>query len=160
MKHCWVRVKIQTMKRSKIYKNKTYEEVSKIYNQLRKNYESKLLFNEASNFFIGEMEAIRKSLWNGTGREKMASIPYFIYKALALYEESYCLPLVIWTPALIGLFIAWRFITGECSLQSINNVISPHITQTCSPRDPFIDSLLHIFSFLGQLSILSTLLNE
>jgi hypothetical protein len=39
-----------------------FEEISKIYNQLRKNYESKLLFNEASNFFIGEMEAIRKSM--------------------------------------------------------------------------------------------------
>ena len=64
-------------------KNTNYEEVSKIYNQLRKNYESNLLFNEASNFFIGEMEAIRKSLWNGTRREKMASISYFIYKALA-----------------------------------------------------------------------------
>jgi hypothetical protein len=65
-----------------------YEEVSKIYNQLRKNYESKLLFNEASNFFIGEMEAIRKSLWNaGTIREKMASIPYSLYKGLALYGK-------------------------------------------------------------------------
>ena len=53
--------------------NGNYEEVSKIYNQLRKNYESKLLFNEASNFFIGEMEAIRKSL---TARQKIASIPY------------------------------------------------------------------------------------
>ena len=51
-------------------KNTKYEEVSKIYNQLRKNYESKLLFNEASNFFIGEMEAIRKSLWNGDKKGK------------------------------------------------------------------------------------------
>ena len=93
------------------------------------------------------MEAIRKSLWNGTRREKMASIPYFIYKALALYGESYFLPLVIWTPALIGFFIDWRFITGECSLQAINNVISPHITQTCSPRDPFIDSFAAYFQF-------------
>ena len=128
-------------------KNTNYEDVSKIYNQLRKNYESKLLFNEASNFFIGEMEAIKKSLWNGTRREKMASIPYSLYKALALYGESYFLPLVIWTPALIGLFIAWRFITGECSLQSVSNVISPHITQTCSPKDFFIDSFAAYFQF-------------
>jgi hypothetical protein len=84
-------------------KNTNYEEVSKIYNQLRKNYESKLLFNEASNFFIGEMEAIRKSLWNGKGRKKMASIPYFLYKALALYGENYFLPMVVWTPVLIGI---------------------------------------------------------
>ena len=83
--------------------NANYEEVSKIYNQLRKNYESKLLFNEASNFFIGEMEAIRKSLWNGKGRKKMASIPYFLYKALALYGENYFLPMVVWTPVLIGI---------------------------------------------------------
>ena len=92
------------------------------------------------------MEAIRKSLLNGKGRKKVASIPYFLYKVLALYGESYFLPLVIWTPALIGLFIAWRFITGECSLQSVSNVISPHITQTCSPRDLFIDKLRCIFS--------------
>ena len=86
--------------------NANYEEVSKIYNQLRKNYESKLLFNEASNFFIGEMEAIRKSLWNaGTIREKMASIPYSLYNGLELYGESYFLPLIIWTPATIFTFI-------------------------------------------------------
>jgi uncharacterized protein YjbI with pentapeptide repeats len=42
-------------------KKKNFEEVSKIYNELRKNYEIRLLFNEASNFFVGEMEAIRKS---------------------------------------------------------------------------------------------------
>ena len=60
------------------------------------------MFNEASNFFIGEMEAIRKSLWNaGTLREKMASIPYSLYKGLALYGESYFLPLIIWTPVTI-----------------------------------------------------------
>ena len=86
--------------------NANYEEVSKIYNQLGKNYESKLLFNEASNFFIGEMEAIRKSLWNaGTIREKMASIPYSLYNGLELYGESYFLPLIIWTPATILTFI-------------------------------------------------------
>lgn len=39
--------------------NSNYEEVSKIYNQLRKNYESKLLFNEASNFFRKSICKIR-----------------------------------------------------------------------------------------------------
>ena len=68
------------------YRN--YQEVSKIYNQLRKNYESKLLFNEASNFFIGEMEAIRKKLLNGTASQKLASVPYSLYKGLAFYGES------------------------------------------------------------------------
>jgi hypothetical protein len=128
-------------------KNTNYEEVSKIYNQLRKNYESKLLFNEASNFFIGEMEAIRKSLWNNTGRKKMASIPYFLYRALALYGESYFLPLVIWTPVLIGIFTAWRFIIGQCSVQSATDMISPHILHTCSRYDPFLDSFAAYFQF-------------
>ena len=129
--------------------NGNYEEVSKIYNQLRKNYESKLLFNEASNFFVGEMEAIRRSLWIGIReRKKIASIPYFLYKVLALYGESYFLPMVIWTPALIGLFIAWRFITGECSLQSVSNVISsPPTTHICTPKDFFIDSFAAYFQF-------------
>jgi hypothetical protein len=42
-------------------KDTSYEDVAKICNQLRENYESRLLFNEASHFFVGEMEAIRKS---------------------------------------------------------------------------------------------------
>jgi hypothetical protein len=77
----WRRYRIMTMiKKLKSLllgknKNTNYEDVSKIYNQLRKNYESKLLFNEASNFFIGEMEAIRKSLWNGKGRKKWHLYP-------------------------------------------------------------------------------------
>src|SRR5919198_3619438 len=92
-----------------------FEEISKIYNQLRKNYESRLLFNEASNFFVGEMEAIRKSHLNGSARQKLASLAYSLYKGLALYGESFFLPLVIWTPIVIGIFVAWRFITGQCS---------------------------------------------
>jgi hypothetical protein len=47
----------------------SYEDVEKIYNQLRKNYESRLHFNEASHFFTGEMEAIRKSLYRGRAKK-------------------------------------------------------------------------------------------
>jgi hypothetical protein len=119
-------------------KNTNYEEVSKIYNQLRKNYESKLLFNEASNFFIGEMEAIRKSLWNaGTIRENMASIPYSLYKALALYGESYFLPLLVWTPATILTFIFLRHYLGICSV--------PH--SPCNIMDQAVDSVASYFQF-------------
>jgi hypothetical protein len=80
-----------------------YEEISKIYNQLRKNYESKLLFNEASNFFIGEMEAIRKSKWySNKSISKLNVIQYLLYKYLALYGESIKLPLLIWMPIIIS----------------------------------------------------------
>ncbi|GIU71525.1 MAG: hypothetical protein KatS3mg003_1004 [Candidatus Nitrosocaldaceae archaeon] len=91
-----------------VYKN--YEEVSKIYNQLRKNYESRLLFNEASNFFIGEMEAIRKGLENDHGLRKLRSIPYLLYKWIAMYGESASLPLIVWTPIAIGSFLALRIV--------------------------------------------------
>jgi hypothetical protein len=53
-----------------------YQDVSRIYNQLRKNYESKLLFNEASNFFVGEMEAIRRSLLRDKGIKSKLSVGY------------------------------------------------------------------------------------
>ena len=117
-----------------------YEEVSKIYNQLRKNYESKLLFSEASNFFIGEMEAIRKSLWNaGTIREKMASIPYSLYKGLALYGESYFWPLIIWTPVTILTLIFLRHYFGICSV--------PHPHSPCNIVDQAVDSFASYFQF-------------
>jgi hypothetical protein len=149
------------------YRN--YQDVSAIYNQLRKNYESKLLFNEASNFFVGEMEAIRKSHLNGSPRQKMASMAYSIYKGLSLYGESYFLPLVVWTPIVIGIFVAWRFMTGQCSVESITDTsqilsnltsILSNLTSTkmavatshatapkCGPLDPFIDSFAAYFQF-------------
>jgi hypothetical protein len=84
---------------------RNFEEISKIYNQLRKNYESKLLFNEASNFFIGEMEAIRKSKWcNNKSISKLNTVPYLMYKYLSLYGESIKLPLLIWMPIIIVSF--------------------------------------------------------
>jgi len=118
--------------------NGNYEEVSKIYNQLRKNYESKLLFNEASNFFIGEMEAIRKSLLNGPARQKLSSVPYSLYKGLALYGESYFLPLIVWTPATILLFLLLRHYLGICS-------VDPH--SHCSIMDRIVDSFASYFQF-------------
>jgi hypothetical protein len=117
--------------------NYNYEEVSRVYNQLRKNYEISLLFNEASNFFIGEMEAIRKSLLGKRGG-KLRSIPYLIYKWLALYGESISLPLVIWTPILIGLFIVARIVLGACSIPS---------QETCPIFDKSVDSFAAYFQF-------------
>jgi len=91
-----------------------YQEVSRIYDQLRKNYEMHLLFNEASHFFIGEMEAIRKSLYKmGTGG-KLSSILYWLYKYIALYGENVFLPLIVWTPAIIIVFAILRILHGGC----------------------------------------------
>ena len=126
-------------------KNSNYEEVSKIYNQLRKNYESKLLFNEASNFFIGEMEAIRKSLLKGSGREKISSIPYSLYKGLALYGESYFLPLIVWTPAIILLFLLLRVQLEVCSVQPVHVAFVPY--SQCSMMDKIVDSFAAYFQF-------------
>jgi hypothetical protein len=93
---------------------KNYQEVSRIYNQLRKNYEMHLHFTEASHFFIGEMEAIRRSLWSKGIGDKLASIPYLLYKWIALYGESVFLPLVFWTPVIIIGFAVWRILVSNC----------------------------------------------
>jgi uncharacterized protein YjbI with pentapeptide repeats len=93
---------------------KNYQEVSRIYNQLRKNYEIHLHFTEASHFFIGEMEAIRRSLWSKGIGGKLASIPYLLYKYIALYGENVFLPLVLWTPTIIIGFAVWRMLVSNC----------------------------------------------
>jgi hypothetical protein len=93
---------------------KNYQEVSRIYNQLRKNYEMHLHFTEASHFFIGEMEAIRRSLWSKGIGGKLASIPYLLYKYIALYGENVFLPLVLWTPVIIIGFAVWRILVSNC----------------------------------------------
>ncbi len=108
-------------------KNKNYEDVSKIYNQLRKNYESRLLFNEASNFFIGEMEAIRRSLLNNSRlRDKLGSIPYWIYKWLSMYGESVFLPLIVWTPLIIVVFAFLRIMQGVGALDALTDSIAAY----------------------------------
>jgi uncharacterized protein YjbI with pentapeptide repeats len=117
--------------------NNNYEEVSRIYNQLRKNYEARLLFNEASHFFIGEMEAIRKSLLGKKVWRKLQSIPYWIYKWLALYGESIRLPLVIWTPIIIGIFVVMREAYGICATPD----------SLCNIGDRLIDSISAYFQF-------------
>jgi hypothetical protein len=93
---------------------KNYQEVSRIYNQLRKNYEMHLHFTEASHFFIGEMEAIRRSLWSKGIGGKLASILYLLYKYIALYGENVFLPLVLWTPIIIAGFAVWRMLVSNC----------------------------------------------
>jgi uncharacterized protein YjbI with pentapeptide repeats len=101
---------------------KNYQEVSRIYNQLRKNYEMHLHFTEASHFFIGEMEAIRRSLWSKGIRGKLASIPYLFYKYIALYGENVLLPLVVWTPIIIILFAVWRILVSSCYDRVIDSI--------------------------------------
>jgi hypothetical protein len=119
------------------------------------------------------MEAIRKSHLNGSARQKIASVAYSLYKFLALYGESYFLPLVIWTPIVIGISVAWRFLTGQCSVRSVTDtnqilsnltsilsnltsvlakvkvaVATSHATAPkCGPLDPFIDSFAAYFQF-------------
>jgi hypothetical protein len=82
-------------------KIRTYEDVSKIYHQLRKNYELTLRFDEASDFFVGEMESVRKSLSHAGFKGSCKSAIYFLYKIVGLYGESVFRPLVVLTPVLI-----------------------------------------------------------
>lgn len=116
--------------------NNNFEEVSRIYNQLRKNYEDILAFNEASNFFIGEMDVTRRYLASSSTKGKVSSIGYFLYKIVSLYGESAFLPLLIWTPALIFIFTLLRFDHGICSTMKDGS---------CLVADYFFDSLAAFF---------------
>jgi hypothetical protein len=88
--------------------NPDYKAIARIYNQLRKNLESELRFGEASDFFIGEMESIRKSLKSGSLSDKIKSLGYLTYYVLAKYGESVAVPLIIWTPSIITIFFLLR----------------------------------------------------
>jgi hypothetical protein len=99
-------------------KNKNFEDVIKIYNQLRKNYESKLLFSEASHFFVGEMESRRKWLKSRSkrGRDGIATFYHNSYRVLGWYGESVSLPLLIWAPLTIIAFTILRTLACQpCS---------------------------------------------
>jgi uncharacterized protein YjbI with pentapeptide repeats len=92
-----------------------YEEVSGVYNQLRKNYEAVLSFHHASDFYIGEMETTRRRLWHTDNlREKFKSIVYGMYKCLNLYGESTFVPLLLWSPLIITIFAILRIYFGHC----------------------------------------------
>jgi hypothetical protein len=91
-------------------KSKNYEDVSTIYNQIRKNYESKLLFSEASHFFVGEMESRRKSFRESNFFGRLTAFYYQIYRFVAWYGESVSLPLALWSPLIIGIFVALRLL--------------------------------------------------
>ena len=132
------------------HKNNNYEEISKVYNQLRKNYESQLLFNEASNFFIGELEAIKNSLRYDPAYEKRISyVLHSIYKYLVMYGESIFLPLFLWSFSTIIAFTLLRIALG------INS------TDYNLPQDQLIDSIELFFNCLVLLHLIQlTLLKE
>jgi hypothetical protein len=102
----------------------SWSEVSRIYSQLRKNYDQRFLFNESSHFFIGEMEAIKKFLRDGGDgkspserrRNKVTSYAaYSLYKWLGMYGESAVLPF-IWMGIIIGIFALIRLFSVICNL--------------------------------------------
>ena len=152
-------------------KYENYRDVSQIYNQLRKNYESRLAFDEASNFFVGEMEAVRKRLRNGTWKDKLASVGYSVYKYMGLYSENAALPLIFWTSIIIVVFAALRLLIGECfsldtqsaaaniPLLSTSN-LSDHLESagtSCSPLTSLIDSFASYFQFPRTENALDTI---
>lgn len=136
--------------------NTNYEDVSKIYYGLRKNYESRLLFNEASPFFIGEMECKRKAL--AKDKKSLDAVGYKIYKWLAFYGESVKMPLAIWTPAIVILFTFGRFIPEYVPPKDLFPPTMPlneldiikcgilDISRECF-HNSFIDSLSAFFQF-------------
>ena len=84
--------------------SKPFDEVMDIYDRLRKYYETRLSYNQASNFFIGKIDTERKKFRDGGIFEELKSFGYLVYKLLNLYGESTYLPLIVWTPIVIILF--------------------------------------------------------
>lgn len=58
----WKRNAILDELRLPYIKSPNFDDVSGIYNQLRKNYEANLFYDDASDFYVGNMEIIRKKL--------------------------------------------------------------------------------------------------
>jgi hypothetical protein len=78
--------------------------------------------------FVGEFEA-----------KKVSEI---LYKALALYGKSYFLPLIIWTPVTILVFLLLRHHLGICSVPA-----AAPIHSSCSIIDRMVDSFAAYFQF-------------
>jgi hypothetical protein len=74
-------------------KEVNYEEVLNLYRALRMNYESKLHFQEAGDFHIGEMETRRLALFHDKSQTcSIRWVKYFamwLYKVLSGYGERY-----------------------------------------------------------------------
>jgi hypothetical protein len=137
-----------------------FDEVSGIYNQLRKNFEANHFYDDASDFYVGNMETIRKKLsrsevWErkltrtevpekelkkarglkgreltgkelkemvskrrrslkGQGlRDRFKAAVYWTYKLLNQYGESTFVPLLVWSPLIIAIFVLIRVYFGH-----------------------------------------------
>ena len=73
----------------------------------------------------------------------MATIPYSLYKILALYGENIFLPMVIWTSIGILSFTALRYFGGICSVP----IPPPPLHGHCSIIDQLVDSFAAYFQF-------------
>ena len=127
--------------------SRNYEDVIKIYNQLRKNYESRLLFNDASHFFVGEMESRRKSLRNSGIIGWLTSVYYQFYRGIAWYGESISLPLIVWSPLTIIFFTFFRLFGCDhnSELESVLGTLDCPCDSNQNIWKQVIDSILAYF---------------
>jgi uncharacterized protein YjbI with pentapeptide repeats len=139
----------QVVKNSKIAKNKIrgenagfFDEICGIYNQLRKIYETRLSFREASDFYIGDMEMTRRKLWEHShdARERLTGIVYGMHKYLNLYGESTFIPLAVWSPIIIVLFAILRAYYDGCFFD----------LNKCDLAQNLVDSFFAYFQFPFQ----------
>ena len=80
------------------FKEFDYALIRQLYRRLRANYEDNLLYSEAGDFYIGEMEMRRKG-----ETSILKKLPILIYKVISNYGESYYRPLC-WIAAMLVLF--------------------------------------------------------
>ncbi|GAH52263.1 unnamed protein product, partial [marine sediment metagenome] len=83
----------------------TYEDCAEVYRLIRFNYESRLAYEQASDFHVGQMEIMLKSLANDNPKKWFLRL----YKYVSNFGESVGRPL-IWFGGLWLLFsLFWAF---------------------------------------------------
>jgi uncharacterized protein YjbI with pentapeptide repeats len=114
-------------------KNNNYSLIAQLYRRLQANYINNYNYAEASDFYIGEQEMMRKA--KGKIRQYLSTS--FLYKLISYYGESYWQPLILLSFVLL-------FFTGIFLYNGINLGSTPQASTVAetvnyewswSPRD-------------------------
>ncbi len=122
---------------------KKYKEVLSLYRKLRINYESKLQYQEAGAFYIGEMEMRRLLLLQNNKRKIISDFEYFfmwLYKFLSDYGENYLKILGRFT-AMVVIFAIFFMFTGLHRVHDNLNHSKKTISYSLSLQPPSVENI-------------------
>lgn len=95
----WLRCKI---KREKEPPKPEYNLIAQLYRHLQANYINNYRYTEASDFYVGEQEMMRKAKGSGWMVWRRWVCTNFVYKWISYYGESFILPLAWLAVTLFG----------------------------------------------------------